>query len=312
MQADAVASALAQAHRSEWAFVLSATVRVAGNLDLAEECTQEAYISALRAWTRDGVPERPGAWLTTAARNHALDRLRRDVTLRRKLPLLVEPAAVDPHEPAELDWPDVDVPDDRLRLVFTCCHPTLAPEARVALTLRLVCGVPTPEVARAFLVSESTMAARITRAKKKISDARIPYRVPSRAELPERLDSVLTAVEQMARHQTGSLVVQEGSEIVGIFTERDLALRVVLPQRDTRATLVRDVMTPQVFCVRPEMRLSDAMALMTQQRVRHLPVVEAGAVCGVISIGDLVKCVASEQEMELRYLAAYIRGEYAV
>ncbi len=125
-------------------------------------------------------------------------------------------------------------------------------------------------------------------------------------------DSVLTAVEQMALHQTGSLVVQEGSEIVGIFTERDLAMRVVLPQRDTRATLVSEVMTPQVFCVRPEMRLSDAMALMTQQRVRHLPVVEAGAVCGVVSIGDLVKCVASEQEMELRYLAAYIRGEYAV
>lgn len=125
-------------------------------------------------------------------------------------------------------------------------------------------------------------------------------------------DSVLTAVEQMARHQTGSLVVQEGTEIVGIFTERDLAMRVVLPQRDTRATLVGDVMTPQVFCVRPEMRLSDAMALMTQQRVRHLPVVESGAVCGVVSIGDLVKCVASDQEMELRYLAAYIRGEYAV
>lgn len=125
-------------------------------------------------------------------------------------------------------------------------------------------------------------------------------------------DSVLTAVEQMARHQTGSLVVQEGSEIVGIFTERDLAMRVVLPQRDTRATLVGEVMTPQVFCVAPEMRLSDAMALMTQQRVRHLPVVESGAVCGVVSIGDLVKCVASDQEMELRYLAAYIRGEYAV
>ncbi|MBK7368843.1 MAG: CBS domain-containing protein [Candidatus Eisenbacteria bacterium] len=125
-------------------------------------------------------------------------------------------------------------------------------------------------------------------------------------------DSVLTAVEQMARHQTGSLVVQEGAEIVGIFTERDLAMRVVLPQRDTRATLVGEVMTPQVFCVQPEMRLSDAMALMTQQRVRHLPVVEAGAVCGVVSIGDLVKCVASDQEMELRYLAAYIRGEYAV
>lgn len=196
-QADAVAAALAQAHRSEWAFVLSATVRVAGDLDVAEECAQEAYASALRAWTRDGVPERPGAWLTTAARNKALDRLRREVTLRRKLPLLVEPATVDPHDPtvpAHLDWPDAAVPDDRLRLVFTCCHPTLAPEARVALTLRLVCGVPTPDVARAFLVSEPTMAARITRAKKKISEAPIPYRVPGRAELPERLDSVLTAV----------------------------------------------------------------------------------------------------------------------
>ena len=194
MQADAVAAALAQAHRSEWAFVLSATVRVAGDLDVAEECAQEAYVSALQAWTRDGVPERPGGWLTTAARNKALDRLRREVTLRRKLPLLVEPATVDPHGPADLDWPDAAVPDDRLRLVFTCCHPTLAPEARVALTLRLVCGVPTPDVARAFLVSEPTMAARITRAKKKISEARIPYRVPGRAELPERLDSVLTAV----------------------------------------------------------------------------------------------------------------------
>ena len=194
VQADAVAAALAQAHRSEWAFVLSATVRVAGDLDVAEECAQEAYVGALQAWTRDGVPERPGAWLTTAARNQALNRLRREVTLRRKLPLLVEPATVEPHDPADQDWSDAAVPDDRLRLVFTCCHPTLAPEARVALTLRLVCGVPTPDVARAFLVSEPTMAARITRAKKKISEARIPYRVPGRAELPERLDSVLTAV----------------------------------------------------------------------------------------------------------------------
>lgn len=208
MPVDAVAAALEQAHRSEWAYVLSATVRVAGDLDVAEECAQEAYVSALQAWTRDGVPERPGAWLTTAARNRALDRLRRDVTLRRKLPLLVEPAAVDP---ADLDWPDAGVPDDRLRLVFTCCHPALAPEARVALTLRLVCGVPTPDVARAFLVSESTMAARITRAKKKISDARIPYRAPSRAELPERLDSVLTAVHLLfsTGHTAG-----EGDELV--------------------------------------------------------------------------------------------------
>lgn len=106
MQADAVPAALAQAHRSEWAFVLSATVRVAGDLDVAEECAQEAYVSALLAWTRDGVPERPGARLTTAARNQALDRLHREVTLRRKLPLLVESATVDPLDPADLDWPN--------------------------------------------------------------------------------------------------------------------------------------------------------------------------------------------------------------
>lgn len=185
--------------------MLSATVRVAGDLDLAQECAQEAYVSALQAWTRDGIPTRPGAWLTTAARNQALDRLRREVTLRRKLPLLVEPAGVEPHDPVDEDGPDAAVPDDRLRLVFTCCHPALAPDARVALTLRLVCGVATPDVARAFLVSESTMAARITRAKKKISEARIPYRVPGRAELPERLDSVLTAVHLLfsAGHTAG-------------------------------------------------------------------------------------------------------------
>ena len=104
--------------------MLSATVRVAGDLDLAEECAQEAYVSALQAWTRNGIPERPGAWLTTAARNQALDRLRREITLRRKLPLLVEPAGVDPHDPVDEEGGDA-VPDDRLRLVFTCCHPAL-------------------------------------------------------------------------------------------------------------------------------------------------------------------------------------------
>ncbi|WP_198955391.1 RNA polymerase sigma factor [Kineosporia sp. R_H_3] len=194
---DDVTRALEDAHRREWAFVLAATVRVAGDLDLAEECAQEAYVSALAAWQRDGVPRSPGAWLTTAARHKALDALRRASTLRRKLPLLVEPVEADATGRAAdqvLDAADGGVPDDRLRLLFTCCHPALAPEAQVALTLRLVCGVPTPDVARAFLVPEATMAARITRAKKKIQGARIPYRVPAAAELPERLDSVLTVV----------------------------------------------------------------------------------------------------------------------
>lgn len=183
------AQAVADAHRREWATVLAATVRVARDLDLAEECVQDAYAAALGDWTRDGVPARPGAWLTVAARHNALDALRRAGTLRSKLHLLVEPEAVEPDPPA-----DPVVHADRLRLVFLCCHPALAVEAQVALTLRLVCGVTTPDIATAFLVSETTMAARITRAKKKITAARIPFRMPAHGELPDRLDAALTVI----------------------------------------------------------------------------------------------------------------------
>jgi RNA polymerase sigma-70 factor (ECF subfamily) len=163
--------------------VLAATVRVTRDLDLAEECTQDAYTHALSSWATGGIPERPGAWLTTVARNRALDALRRASVLRRTLPLLVmeEPAA----GPAE---------DDLLRLIFTCCHPALASDAQVALTLRLLCGLSTAEVARAFLVQQATMAARITRAKKKIAAARIPYRVPGPDELGERVGAVLAVL----------------------------------------------------------------------------------------------------------------------
>jgi RNA polymerase sigma-70 factor, ECF subfamily len=184
-----VRAAVADAHRREWARVLAATVRVAGGLDLAEECAQDAFVAALEAWQRTGIPRNPGAWLTTAARNRALDAMRREKTLRTKLPLLVERGPVTDDSDEE-----TVIADDRLRLVFTCCHPALAREAQVALTLRLVCGLTTPEIAHAFLVSEATMAARVTRAKKKIAIARIPYRVPAEAELPERLDAVLTVV----------------------------------------------------------------------------------------------------------------------
>ncbi|WP_238016208.1 DUF6596 domain-containing protein [Dactylosporangium sp. AC04546] len=167
--------------------MLAATVRVARDLDLAEECVQDAYLAAMDAWLRQGVPANPGAWLTTTAQRRALNAHKRASTLRSKLPLLVVPDAADDAEPD-------DIPDDRLRLVFTCCHPALAREAQLALTLRLVCGLTTAEIARAFLVSEPTMAARVTRAKKKIAAARIPYRVPSAEELPDRLDAVLTVV----------------------------------------------------------------------------------------------------------------------
>jgi RNA polymerase sigma-70 factor (ECF subfamily) len=193
-EAARAAEAVADAHRREWAFVLAATARVAGDIDLAEECVQDAYLSALDDWARQGVPRNPGAWLTTAARRRAIDIHRRDQTLRRKLPLLVEPVPPEPAGPASGERAEEVIPDDRLRLIFTCCHPALGREAQVALTLRLLCGLATAEIAQAFLVPEATMAARVTRAKKKISAARIPYRVPGPADLPDRLDAVLTVV----------------------------------------------------------------------------------------------------------------------
>ncbi len=171
----AVAAAVADAHRREWGYVLAATVRVTRSLDLAEDCVQDAYTQALRTWAEGGVPARPGAWLTTVARRRALDAERRDAAWQRSVPLLIEDTYGPPVDEASGD----QVTDDRLRLMFICCHPALSIEARVALTLRLLCGLSTPDIARAFLITEVTMAARITRAKKKIADARIPYRLPS-------------------------------------------------------------------------------------------------------------------------------------
>jgi RNA polymerase sigma factor (sigma-70 family) len=223
---------VADAHRREWAFVLAATVRVTRDLDLAEECVQDAFAQALTTWETQGVPARPGAWLTTVANRRALDLLRREATLRRALPLLV----ID-DEPSTQDH---GYPDDRLRLICTCCHPTLAVEAQVALTLRLICGLTTAEVARAFLVSEATMAARITRAKKKIAAARIPYRVPPPHELPTRIDAVLAVAHLL--FTTGHTAPAGGSLVRRDLVERALdlvrMLRTLLPRNPDVAGLL--------------------------------------------------------------------------
>ncbi|MGH9096933.1 MAG: RNA polymerase sigma factor [Acidimicrobiales bacterium] len=217
-----VEAAVADAHRREWGFVLAATVRVTGNIDIAEECVQDAYARALATWSTTGIPSKPGAWLTTVAKRRAIDVARRTSTHDRTLPLLVE--AVAAPEPGDLDPPDIV--DDRLRLIFTCCHPAIATDAQVALTLRLLCGLTTAEVGRAFLVSEATMAARITRAKKKIATARIPYRVPPIDELPPRIDAVLTVVHLL--FSTGHTAPAGADLIRRDLVERSLDLARIL------------------------------------------------------------------------------------
>ncbi len=200
------ADAIAAVFRAEVAGICASLVRQLGDIDLAEDLVQDAVVTALQRWPRDGVPDKPGAWLLQTARRRGIDRVRRDAMYRDKLRLLT---ALQPDEPAS-------EPDNRLRLIFTCCHPALAREAQVALTLRAVMGMTTAEIARAFLVPDATMAQRIVRAKRKIVEARIPYRLPPLSQLPARLVEV---------HAVLYLVFNEGYLSSGPdhATDRDLA-----------------------------------------------------------------------------------------
>ncbi len=196
MSAGAAHDAVQAAFREEWGRIVATLIRRTGDWDLAEECAQEAFAEALRRWPADGVPDRPGAWLTTVAGNRAIDRLRRAARGTELVERIVQDQLRTEPTETELTMPEQpeQIEDDRLRLIFTCCHPALALEARVALTLRTLAGLTTAEIARAFLVAEPAMAKRLTRAKAKIANAGIPYRVPPARLLPERTAGVLAVL----------------------------------------------------------------------------------------------------------------------
>jgi len=269
MPSDA-AAAVESVYRADWGRIVATLIKLIGDFDLAEECAQEAFAVAIDQWPTTGIPEIPRAWIIQTARNKAIDRIRRNAVYSGKLESYAKSGFV--REIEEPDYDTTEIPDDRLRLMFTCCHPALAPEAQIALTLRTLCGLETDEIARAFLVPVATMAQRLVRAKRKIRDAGIPYVVPEMKDMPARLNSVLTVIY---------LVFNEGYVATrgGTLVRTDLCAEAI-----RLGNLVRTLMTP-----RPPAEATGLLALMMLHDARREARLDAA--------GDLV--VLEEQNRGL-------------